>query len=103
MSHHVELLLPGAHTLIEMLDGKVETMGTTEELRASGALPVLLKDDEEASPSFVASPEETNEVDERSNKEDDAKPAPVVATRSPRKLHAEEERSGCKLCFSIFS
>ncbi|KAJ7619563.1 hypothetical protein FB45DRAFT_931097, partial [Roridomyces roridus] len=38
VTHHVELVLPGAHYVVRMLDGRIDTQGTVEELRAQGVL-----------------------------------------------------------------
>ncbi|CED85550.1 Multidrug resistance-associated protein/mitoxantrone resistance protein, ABC superfamily [Phaffia rhodozyma] len=100
VSHHVDLLLPGAHMLIQMLAGKIETIGTTEELRASGVLPALLEEDEKDSSSFVA-PVKENEVD-KDTEEADQKDISAVKAKKPKKLHAEEERSESSLEWRIY-
>ncbi|KAJ7282599.1 hypothetical protein C8J57DRAFT_1295798 [Mycena rebaudengoi] len=38
VTHHIELVLPGAHYLVRMLDGRIDTQGTVKELRAHGVL-----------------------------------------------------------------
>ncbi|KAJ3788774.1 hypothetical protein GGU10DRAFT_384717 [Lentinula aff. detonsa] len=38
VTHHVELVLPGAHYLVRMLDGRIDTQGTVADLRISGVL-----------------------------------------------------------------
>ncbi|KAJ7062906.1 hypothetical protein C8F01DRAFT_986153 [Mycena amicta] len=38
VTHHVELVLPGAHYIVRMLDGRIDTQGTIGELRAQGVL-----------------------------------------------------------------
>ncbi|KAJ7145739.1 multidrug resistance-associated ABC transporter [Mycena epipterygia] len=38
ITHHVELVLPGAHYVVRMLDGRIDTQGTVKELRAQGVL-----------------------------------------------------------------
>ncbi|KAJ6507515.1 hypothetical protein DFH09DRAFT_1050573 [Mycena vulgaris] len=38
VTHHVELVLPGAHYLVRMLDGRINTQGIVAELRAQGVL-----------------------------------------------------------------
>ncbi|EAU87480.2 ATP-binding cassette transporter [Coprinopsis cinerea okayama7 len=38
VTHHVELVLPGAHYLVRMLDGRIDTQGTVEELRSAGLI-----------------------------------------------------------------
>ena len=38
VTHHVELVLPGAYYLVRMLDGRIDTQGTIQDLRANGIL-----------------------------------------------------------------
>ncbi len=38
VTHHVALVLPAAHHVLRMLEGRVETQDTAAELRACGAL-----------------------------------------------------------------
>ena len=38
VTHHVELVLPGAYYLVRMLDGRIDTQGTIKELQAQGVL-----------------------------------------------------------------
>lgn len=38
VTHHVDLVLPGAHYLVRMLDGRIDTQGTVEQLREQGVL-----------------------------------------------------------------
>lgn len=42
VSHHVELLLPSADYLVRILDGRIDSKGTPDELRASGDLDGLI-------------------------------------------------------------
>ncbi|KAJ7693236.1 P-loop containing nucleoside triphosphate hydrolase protein [Mycena rosella] len=44
VTHHVELVLPGAHYLVRMLDGRIDTQGTVKELRAQGVLDDIAHD-----------------------------------------------------------
>ncbi|KAI0705448.1 multidrug resistance-associated ABC transporter [Earliella scabrosa] len=43
VTHHVELVLPGAHYLVRMLDGRIDTQGTISDLRESGVLTDIAK------------------------------------------------------------
>jgi hypothetical protein len=38
ITHHVELVPPGAHYLLRMLDGRIDTHGPVNELRMAGVL-----------------------------------------------------------------
>ncbi|KAF9230741.1 ABC transporter type 1, transmembrane domain-containing protein [Melanogaster broomeanus] len=42
----LELVLPGAHFLVRMLDGRIDTQGTVKELRAQGILEHVAQDAE---------------------------------------------------------
>ncbi|KAF7350973.1 hypothetical protein MSAN_01659500 [Mycena sanguinolenta] len=44
VTHHVQLVLPGAHYLVRMLDGRIDTQGTIKELRAQGVLDDIAED-----------------------------------------------------------
>ncbi|KAF7297249.1 hypothetical protein MIND_00958000 [Mycena indigotica] len=44
VTHHVELVLPGAHYLVRMLDGRIDTQGTVKDLRAEGVLDDITHD-----------------------------------------------------------
>ncbi|KAJ7057932.1 hypothetical protein C8F01DRAFT_1255822 [Mycena amicta] len=44
VTHHVELVLPGAYYVVRMLDGRVDTQGTVKELRAQGVLDDITHD-----------------------------------------------------------
>jgi hypothetical protein len=44
VTHHVELVLPGASYLVRMLDGRIDVQGTIKELRDRGALDEIQHD-----------------------------------------------------------
>jgi hypothetical protein len=44
VTHHVELILPGACYLVRMVDGRIDTQGTMKELRALGVLDEIAQD-----------------------------------------------------------
>ncbi|KAF8216981.1 hypothetical protein K438DRAFT_1953861 [Mycena galopus ATCC 62051] len=44
VTHHVQLVLPGAHYLVRMLDGCIDTQGTVKQLRAQGVLDDIAHD-----------------------------------------------------------
>ncbi|KAJ7107582.1 multidrug resistance-associated ABC transporter [Mycena epipterygia] len=82
VTHHVELVLPGAHYLVRMLDGRIDTQGTIKNLRAQGVLDDIAHDaDVEVKKEEVAVAAETS-VDTT-----DAEPA-----KKPRKLVEDEHR-----------
>ncbi|KAJ7850608.1 hypothetical protein B0H14DRAFT_2581828 [Mycena olivaceomarginata] len=83
VTHHVELVLPGAHYVVRMLDGRIDTQGTAEELRAKGVL------DEIAHEAAVEVQKEEAAV---------AAEAPEALeqteAKKPRKLVEDEHRGG---------
>ncbi|EJU04810.1 hypothetical protein DACRYDRAFT_114129 [Dacryopinax primogenitus] len=42
VTHHVDLVLPAAHYLVRMLDGRIDTQGQTKELREKGILSQIV-------------------------------------------------------------
>ncbi|KAG8843875.1 hypothetical protein FRB96_003699 [Tulasnella sp. 330] len=44
VTHHVELVQPGAHYLVRMLDGRIDMRGTIKDLEAHGLLEGIVKD-----------------------------------------------------------
>ncbi|KAJ7208590.1 hypothetical protein GGX14DRAFT_551298 [Mycena pura] len=44
VTHHVDLVLPGAHYLVRMLDGRIDTQGTIDDLRVLGVLDDITHD-----------------------------------------------------------
>ncbi|KIJ64255.1 hypothetical protein HYDPIDRAFT_91004 [Hydnomerulius pinastri MD-312] len=61
VTHHVKLVLPGAHYLIHMFDGRIDMQGAVKELRARGVLEKITLDspkdfevDETLKPSAIS-------------------------------------------------
>ncbi|KAG9037596.1 hypothetical protein FRB95_004816 [Tulasnella sp. JGI-2019a] len=44
VTHHVDLVQPGAHYLVRMLDGRIDTQGTIKDLEARGLLEGIVQD-----------------------------------------------------------
>ncbi|KAJ6452790.1 hypothetical protein C8R45DRAFT_1223373 [Mycena sanguinolenta] len=44
VTHHLQLVLPGAHYVLRMLDGRIDKQGTIAELRAQGVLDHITHD-----------------------------------------------------------
>ncbi|KAI0782312.1 multidrug resistance-associated ABC transporter [Abortiporus biennis] len=98
VTHHVELVLPGAQYLVRMLDGRIDTQGTVKELRAQGALDDIMhdesvethKEEQAVVPvSEIATPETEEE------KKDEKK-------KKPRKLVEEERRETGGVKWNIY-
>ncbi|KAJ7222262.1 hypothetical protein GGX14DRAFT_694507 [Mycena pura] len=91
VTHHVELVLPGAHYLVRMLDGRIDTQGTVKELRAQGVLDDITHD------AAVEVKKEAAAVAAVEPAPADADAAPVDVkdgeqSKSPRKLVKDEHR-----------
>ncbi|KAG6835326.1 hypothetical protein H0H93_002661 [Arthromyces matolae] len=116
VTHHVDLVLPCAHYLVRMLDGRIDTQGLVKDLRAQGVLEALTHHDSAVSPAaeadidkpddddddveeLVDTPEEREE--EQGQGEDDAEmedggeagtPKKKKKGKKPRKLIKDEHR-----------
>jgi hypothetical protein len=89
VTHHVELVLPGAHYLVRMLDGRIDTQGTIGDLRSRGVLKAIVHEspldldeaEEEPVPVAVTDTPTTDDIKPDENKK-------------PRKLVKDEHREG---------
>ncbi|SRR5712692_3925504 len=103
VTHHVELVLPGAYYLVRMLDGRIDTQGTLTELRAQGVL-----DDIANSEEVKVHEVEQQAAAETSNAEEIAAEAvegvrPAEETKKPRKLVKDEERQEGGVKWNIYN
>ncbi|KAI0275322.1 multidrug resistance-associated ABC transporter [Gloeopeniophorella convolvens] len=105
VTHHVELVLPGAHYLVRMLDGRIDTQGTLSELRARGILDEIAQSEE-----VTAHEEEQKAAAEEPSAEEAAveatleDPQPVKdAVKKPRKLVKDEERQEGGVKWNIYN
>jgi hypothetical protein len=80
VTHHVGLVLPGAHYLVRMENGRIETQGTVKDLRAQGDL----KDDEAQHTTQEEAEEKPEEIDLAAQATD--------GDKKPRKLIEDEHR-----------
>ncbi|KAF8890823.1 multidrug resistance-associated ABC transporter [Gymnopilus junonius] len=100
VTHHVELVLPGAHYLVRMLDGRIDTQGTVADLRARGLLEGIERDSSTDVPiekqferqAEVIAVEEIMEVESK----------PLNKTKKPRKLIKDEHRETGGVKWSIY-
>ncbi|KAJ7270116.1 multidrug resistance-associated ABC transporter [Mycena haematopus] len=87
VTHHVQLVLPGAYYLVRMLDGRIDTQGSVKELRAQGILDDIAED-----AAVEVKKEELAVAKEvASDLEVEADPKDVVE-KKPRKLVKDEHR-----------
>jgi len=93
--HRVELVLPGAHYLIRMLDGRIDTHGTIKDLHLQGALDNIAYDAgvqvKKHRVTTKALPAEVEEV-VVSGDATGAETQKDAVTKKPRKLVKDEHR-----------
>ncbi|KAF8345519.1 multidrug resistance-associated ABC transporter [Amanita rubescens] len=85
VTHHVDLVLPGAYYLVRILDGRIDTQGTIADLRAQDAKEIVAAID-------------NNEIDVI----DDGKKSDN-ADKKPRKLVKDEHRELGGVKWSIYN
>ena len=103
VTHHVELVLPGAYYLVRMLDGRIDTQGTLTELRAQGFLDEIATSEE-----VKVHEDEQEAAAETPNAEEIAAKVvegarPGSETKKPRKLVKDEERQEGGVKWSIYN
>ncbi|KAF7329693.1 hypothetical protein MKEN_00232500 [Mycena kentingensis (nom. inval.)] len=96
VTHHVELVLPGAYYLVRMLDGRIDTQGTVKDLQAGAQGGVLVDIAQDAAVEV--------KKEEAANVQDDelAPDVPDAETKVPRKLIAEEHRETGAVKWGIY-
>ncbi|KAL4065666.1 hypothetical protein V8B97DRAFT_2010327 [Scleroderma yunnanense] len=112
VTHHVELVLPGAYYLVRMLDGRIDTQGTVKDLQERGVLDFIAQDSaadvklaEPVVPAdatveaIVAESPRSPSPESPELGEEAAKPA---KRKQPRKLVKEEHRERGGVKFSIY-
>lgn len=100
VTHHVELVTPGAHYLVRMLDGRIDTQGTIEELRAQGVLGSIMEDENitfEQEEPLVS----IEVIEHRVPLEVKGKPSD--GTKKPRKLVEDEHRAEGSVKWNIYN
>ncbi|KAH6873975.1 multidrug resistance-associated ABC transporter [Coprinopsis sp. MPI-PUGE-AT-0042] len=109
VTHHVELVLPGAHYLIRMLDGRIDAQGTVQDLRARGMLDHIAHDASTEAHNAEVAPVDEEAIKQGAIEGGSASPTDVNATAStvdtakkPRKLIKEEHRETGGVKWSIY-
>ncbi|KAG6334904.1 hypothetical protein ID866_4185 [Astraeus odoratus] len=101
VTHHVELVLPGAHYLIRMLDGRIDTQGTIKDLHARGVLDYITQDS--AAEVKQEEPVVASDAPIEAIETNLAEPASqLVEHKKPRKLVKEEHRERGGVKFAIY-
>ncbi|PPQ62804.1 hypothetical protein CVT24_000498 [Panaeolus cyanescens] len=100
VTHHVELVLPGASYLVRMLDGRIDTQGSVKELRAQGLLEGIAQDE-----SVEVLKEEQVLADkslEKAPTTESGQPA-TASTKKPKKLVKDEHRETGGVKWTIYN
>ena len=93
----MELVLPGAHYLVRMLDGRIDTQGTVKELQAQGVLKEIEHD------AAVETHKEELVVAETAAVGVEESPGTTKASKKPRKLVKDEHREIGGVKWSIYN
>ncbi|KAJ6562715.1 multidrug resistance-associated ABC transporter [Mycena vulgaris] len=97
VTHHVDLVLPGAHYLVRMLDGRIDTQGTVEDLRAQGVLENITHDaaaDAKTEEPIAAVEDDSADLDD---------PEAPKTPAKPRKLVKDEHRAVGGVKWAIYN
>ncbi|KAJ7186191.1 hypothetical protein C8R46DRAFT_1343242 [Mycena filopes] len=86
VTHHVDLVLSGAHYLVRMLDGRIDTQGTVQDLRAQGVLDHITHDAKAEEPPAAVE-------DAIADLDSDDDPEAVKKANKPRTLVKDEHRA----------
>jgi ABC-type sulfate/molybdate transport systems ATPase subunit len=108
VTHHVELVLPGAQYVVRMLDGRIDAQGTVSDLRKQGILDDIAHS-ETAEVAAEKAPDTTEVAAEGAESE-----VPVVAVeakdvnktqggKKPRKLVSDEKRETGGVKWKIYN
>jgi ABC-type methionine transport system ATPase subunit len=105
VTHHVELVLPGTHYLVRMLDGRISEQGLVADLRKSGKLDQII-DDAELQTQAEAAVESLQEL----AVDDLARDAMKIygagidekAKKKPRKLVEDERREAGAVKWGVY-
>ncbi|KAH8825097.1 multidrug resistance-associated ABC transporter [Flagelloscypha sp. PMI_526] len=107
VTHHVDLVLPGANYLVRMLDGRIDTQGSIRSLRAQGILDDIARTEEVAA-------READAVVQAEAEKDEADEAEAVADavqggseetkklKKPRQLVKDEHRETGGVKWSVY-
>ncbi|KAG7443764.1 multidrug resistance-associated ABC transporter [Guyanagaster necrorhizus] len=98
VTHHVELVLPGAYYLVRMLDGRIDAKGTVKDLRAQGLLDEITHDAALEAHEEQIQTEHSTEV----TVEAITDKSTGVEAKRPRKLIKDEHRETGGVKWSIY-
>jgi hypothetical protein len=89
VTHHLELVLPGAGYLVRMLDGRIDTQGPVSELRKRGILQEIASQSKKEDGATSSEDSEANDVQGKDKK-------------AARKFIEDEERAKGRVKWSIY-
>ncbi|KAG6864482.1 hypothetical protein C0991_009205 [Blastosporella zonata] len=92
VTHHVDLVLPAAHYLVRMLDGRIDTQGTIKDLRAQGVLEELSYDSAVTVAEVEVQQEALAPTPSDSENMEDEEAKHTKNSKKPRKLVKDEHR-----------
>jgi ABC-type multidrug transport system ATPase subunit len=100
VTHHVELVLPGTHYLVQLLDGRIHRQGTVDELKQQGLLDYIAHDP-------ALHPQHKQEENELGAKDDKSitqqgNSDPEVKPKQARKLIEDEVRAEGRVRWLIY-
>lgn len=93
--------MPGTHYLVRMLDGRIDTQGTVEDLRAQGVLDSIAHD--EAVQVEKEEPVAASDTPIDPEIEGDPNSQAVEETKKPRKLVKDEAREHGAVKWGIYN
>ncbi|KAG8933322.1 hypothetical protein FRC02_012140 [Tulasnella sp. 418] len=111
VTHHIDLVRSGAHYIVRMLDGRVDTQGTIKELEERGLLEIIAHDQVETG-TTVHTPEALDDAEAIAEKVVEENPqvttenndsGEVRKKKKARKLVKDEARSEGKVKWKIYS
>ncbi|TFK95320.1 hypothetical protein BDV98DRAFT_517859 [Pterulicium gracile] len=110
VTHHVELVLPGAQYLVRMLDGRVDAQGTIKDLRAQGLIDEIKEESAavaQAKEENVVVPEHAmagveTRVEPTADTPVDVQPKEKKGKGKARKLVEDEHREVGSVKWSIY-
>lgn len=108
VTHHVDLVLPGAYYLVRMLDGRIDTQGTIEQLREQGVLDDIAFDAAADMNKEEVALAESKEAEVSNAESEEAIEVGAEATaadpgKKPRKLIKDEHRETGGVKWSIYN
>ena len=102
VTHHVELVLPYSQYFVRMLDGRIDTQGTPEELKSRGLLDILVHESQAEEEPVVVSAEELAAVVE-GDREAEVEGTVATKVKKPAKLITVEARATGRVKFYIYN